>query len=228
MNEMQKFLGIFAILMMIGACGALFSDSAIDEEVAEEESVHEENEKEAEQVEKVVAKEESEDENEVDGENGSESNENGSDKVDKGEEDISDVEEEEEQEDGNSEEIEVEEESEEPEEEEIASSDMLPIYEDILVESFDGLAQVNYLEDSKMFTLLPLDPMFESELEAVVMGYGHDDFQYMVDSLQELSATGVGMIGEGYSIALVNPANIENYIVVVMDGIVIYNALDDL
>lgn len=227
---MKKFLGIFAILMMIGACGALFSDSEIDEEVAEEESVHEENEKEAEQVEKVVAKEESEDENEVDGENGSESNENGSDKVDKDEEDISDVEEEEEQEDGNSEEIEVEEVSEEPEEseEEVASSDMLPIYEDILIESFDGLAQVNYLEDSQMFTLLPLDPMFESELEAVVMGYGHDDFQYMVDSLQELSATGVGMIGEGYSIALVNPANVENYIVVVMDGIVIYNALDDL
>ena len=95
-------------------------------------------------------------------------------------------------------------------------------------ESIGGYVDIQFQKAEKNFKLIPTDTGLIDEISMLPLGVGHDDWAVLVDGLTEMSKSGKELVGEGYSISLINPLNHENVILWIMDGEVIYNVIDDL
>jgi len=98
----------------------------------------------------------------------------------------------------------------------------------ILEENFEGTADVEFVKEEETFYLTPTDPTFMSELMDTVNGQA-----YAVESWEALVENQIGFsesmkeLFQGYRIAIRNPANPELSLLVVSDGVVLYDFLKD-
>lgn len=97
-------------------------------------------------------------------------------------------------------------------------------------ENFSELTDVVYEEEDNAFLLYPKEDLSES-LMAMPLLYDDDDYRgswdFMVDNLANMSETIRKNHGSGVQIHLVNPANEDNYLLSILDGVVLYNVIDD-
>lgn len=102
------------------------------------------------------------------------------------------------------------------------------IYLQILRESVGSYVDIQFDKSNKIYTMTPTDQGLIDEISMLPMGVGHEDWGVLVDGMTSMSKSGKDLVGEGYTINLVNPLNHENVILWIIDGEVIYNVIDDL
>src|SRR5699024_9148056 len=102
------------------------------------------------------------------------------------------------------------------------------IYLQIMRESVGSYVDIQFDKTEKTYVMTPTDQGLIDEISMLPMGIGHEDWGVLVDGMASMSKSGKDLVGEGYSINLVNPLNHENVILWIMDGEVIYNVIDDL
>ena len=102
------------------------------------------------------------------------------------------------------------------------------IYLQIMRESVGSYVDIQFDKTEKTYVMTPTDQGLIDEISMLPMGIGHEDWGVLVDGMASMSKSGKDLVGEGYTINLVNPLNHENVILWIMDGEVIYNVIDDL
>lgn len=120
-------------------------------------------------------------------------------------------------------------EAKEKEEQEVAEQeDAEALYLQIMNENVGSYVDIQFDKTSKTYTMTPIDPGLIDEISMLPMGIGHEDWGVLVDGMTSMSKSGKDLVGEGYTMNLVNPLNHENVILWIVDGEVIYNVIDDL
>ena len=102
------------------------------------------------------------------------------------------------------------------------------IYLQIMRESVGSYVDIQFDKTEKTYVMTPTDQGLIDEISMLPMGIGHEEWGTLVDGMASMSKSGKDLVGEGYTINLVNPLNHENVILWIMDGEVIYNVIDDL
>lgn len=102
------------------------------------------------------------------------------------------------------------------------------IYLQIMRESVGSYVDIQFDKSNKIYTMTPTDQGLIDEISMLPLGIGHEDWGVLVDGMASMSKSGKDLVGEGYTINLVNPLNHENVILWIMDGEIIYNVIDDL
>ena len=102
------------------------------------------------------------------------------------------------------------------------------IYLQIMRDSVGSYVDIQFDKTEKTYVMIPTDQNLIDEISMLPMGIGHEDWGVLVDGMASMSKSGKDLVGEGYTINLVNPLNHENVILWIMDGEVIYNVIDDL
>ena len=102
------------------------------------------------------------------------------------------------------------------------------IYLQIMRESVGSYVDIQFDKTEKTYVMTPTDQGLIDEISMLPMGIGHEDWGILVDGMTSMSKSGKDLVGEGYTINLVNPLNHENVILWIIDGEVIYNVIDDL
>ena len=102
------------------------------------------------------------------------------------------------------------------------------IYLQIMRESVGTYVDIQFDKTEKTYVMTPIDQGLIDEISMLPMGIGHEEWGTLVDGMASMSKSGKDLVGEGYTINLVNPLNHENIILWIMDGEVIYNVIDDL
>ena len=123
----------------------------------------------------------------------------------------------------------AEQEAKEKAEEEAADKeDAETLYLQIMRESVGSYVDIQFDKTEKTYVMTPTDQGLIDEISMLPIGIGHEEWGSFVDGMASLSKSGKDLVGEGYTINLVNPLNHENVILWIMDGEVIYNVIDDL
>ena len=107
-------------------------------------------------------------------------------------------------------------------------ADAEEIYLQIMRESVGSYVDIQFDKTEKTYVMTPIDQNLIDEISMLPMGIGHEDWGVLVDGMASMSKSGKDLVGEGYSMNLVNPLNHENVILWIVDGEVIYNVIDDL
>ena len=102
------------------------------------------------------------------------------------------------------------------------------IYLQIMRESVGSYVDIQFDKTSKTYVMTPTDQGLIDEISMLPLGIGHEEWGTLVDGMASMSKSGKDLVGEGYTINLVNPLNHENVILWITDGVVIYNVIDDL
>ena len=102
------------------------------------------------------------------------------------------------------------------------------IYLQIMRESVGSYVDIQFDKTEKTYVMTPTDQGLIDEISMLPLGIGHEDWGILVDGMTSMSRSGKDLVGEGYTINLVNPLNHENVILWITDGVVIYNVIDDL
>ena len=114
------------------------------------------------------------------------------------------------------------------EQEAAEQEDAETIYLQIMRESVGSYVDIQFDKTEKTYVMTPTDQGLIDEISMLPMGIGHEDWGTLVDGMASMSKSGKDLVGEGYTINLVNPLNHENIILWIIDGEVIYNVIDDL
>ncbi len=90
--------------------------------------------------------------------------------------------------------------------------------------SMRDVGRVSLIDD--IFVFIPIEPGFIVAIKAAEDGHSASmsAWRGLVSTMQELSIT-IDDVLPGYYLALQNPTNVENTILVVQNGTVLYNAL---
>ena len=107
-------------------------------------------------------------------------------------------------------------------------ADAEEIYLQIMRESVGSYVDIQFDKTEKTYVMTPTDQNLIDEISMLPMGIGHEEWGTLVDGMASMSKSGKDLVGEGYSMNLVNPLNHENVILWITDGVVIYNVIDDL
>ena len=102
------------------------------------------------------------------------------------------------------------------------------LYLQIMRESVGSYVDIQFDKTEKTYVMTPTDQGLIDEISMLPMGIGHEDWGVLVDGMASMSKSGKDLVGEGYTMNLVNPLNHENIILWIVDGEVIYNVIDDL
>ena len=102
------------------------------------------------------------------------------------------------------------------------------IYLQIMRDSVGSYVDIQFDKTEKTYVMTPTDQGLIDEISMLPMGIGHEDWGTLVDGMASMSKSGEDLVGEGYTMNLVNPLNHENIILWIVDGEVIYNVIDDL
>ena len=102
------------------------------------------------------------------------------------------------------------------------------IYLQIMRESVGSYVDIQFDKTEKTYVMTPTDQGLIDEISMLPLGIGHEEWGVLVDGMSSMSKSGKDLVGEGYTINLVNPLNHENVILWIMDGEIIYNVIDDL
>ena len=114
------------------------------------------------------------------------------------------------------------------EQEDVDKENAETIYLQIMRESVGSYVDIQFDKTEKTYVMTPTDQGLIDEISMLPMGIGHEDWGVLVEGMASMSKSGKDLVGEGYSINLVNPLNHENVILWIVDGEVIYNVIDDL
>lgn len=89
-------------------------------------------------------------------------------------------------------------------------------------------SEIEYREESKLFIVHSNNQELAKEIAMIYEEVlPMDSWEVMVDSMANASKSFSDILGDGYSLAMSNPANHDNLLIIVMDGIVIYDAMED-
>ena len=102
------------------------------------------------------------------------------------------------------------------------------IYLQIMRDSVGSYVDIQFDKTEKTYVMTPTDQGLIDEISMLPLGIGHEEWGTLVDGMTSMSKSGKDLVGEGYTINLVNPLNHENVILWIIDGEVIYNVIDDL
>ena len=114
------------------------------------------------------------------------------------------------------------------EQEAAEQEDAETLYLKIMRESVGSYVDIQFDKTEKTYVMTPTDQGLIDEISMLPLGIGHEDWGVLVDGMSSMSKSGKDLVGEGYTINLVNPLNHENVILWIIDGEVIYNVIDDL
>src|SRR5699024_179553 len=105
-------------------------------------------------------------------------------------------------------------------------ADAETIYLQIMRDSVGSYVDIQFDKTEKTYVMTPTDQGLIDEISMLPLGIGHEEWGTLVDGMASMSKSGKDLVGEGYTINLVNPLNHENVILWIMDGEVIYNVID--
>ena len=225
MKKLKK-IGIgFGILLAVGVVGSLFSEEEQTKEVVAEQEVSEKEvseqeeteRKEFEEVMEEVQEQRDKKEEEREAEKEKELAEK-EEELKKKEEELAKIEEEKAKEEEKEEKENKEKELVEKEEQVLS----------ILEENFDQVGKVEFNKEHKNYTIIPTDPNLVSEINLIAAGVFPEDWDNMVESFVELSNSLTNQLGSEYSVSLTNPANHENILILVRNGVLLYDVQNDL
>lgn len=98
----------------------------------------------------------------------------------------------------------------------------------ILQDSYAGNSTVTFDKEMKSFNITPIDPAFKEAIVFMQQGLLLDDWESMQEGFISGSQSLQGLLGNGYIINLQNPANTENTLLMLMDGVVFYDFANEL
>ena len=112
---------------------------------------------------------------------------------------------------------------------EAVENDMILSFIDTFNTDVPGMVLKQDESDPKILYVHIVDEKLSTEVSlAIVNERYRESFNGLLDSLATLSGTVEETIGDGYTFMIINPANEENTIAIVISGLVVYNAFDDL
>lgn len=92
-----------------------------------------------------------------------------------------------------------------------------------LQESMYGQADIHFFKPEQTFIIVPTD---ESLIHAInmygIFGENEQEWNTVVESMVNLSNTYVDTLGTGYTIIIANPSNLDNVLLKVKDGEVLF------
>ena len=97
----------------------------------------------------------------------------------------------------------------------------------ILQKGCAKIGTVHYDESQEAYIITPTDSAFIEDLGYVLDSGDTTSWNELVDSLAELSGKVSETVGSGTSIAMANPVNASNVILIVTDGVVVYDAVSE-
>ena len=87
---------------------------------------------------------------------------------------------------------------------------------------------IRFTEYTKTFEFLSNDPQFTLDLYGLLDGtVDISEWDVMVESFRGMSESSMGILGAGYGMTLINPVNTDNYLLYIVDGIVVYDAFHE-
>ena len=104
-----------------------------------------------------------------------------------------------------------------------ASSALEQVHLEILQDSFKETAQVTFDEEKKAFKIQPIDDGMITAIAMVSNGGLQSEYTLMINNFVEMSKMLEQNLGSGYTLAMLNPANPDNVILMIMDGQIVYN-----
>jgi hypothetical protein len=98
----------------------------------------------------------------------------------------------------------------------------------LLQENVGDTTDIEFVKEDETFYLTPTDPAFILELADLMAGKTQtlEDWDYLVDSFKSMSERSQEMLPD-YWYSLRNPANPDNLLLIVSNGYVIYNFMDE-
>lgn len=97
----------------------------------------------------------------------------------------------------------------------------------ILQKGCSKIGTVHYDKSQKAYIITPTDPTFVQDLGYVLDSGDTQEWDALVDTITELSAKVSKTVGSGTSIAMANPSKTDNVILIISDGIVVYDAINE-
>ena len=97
----------------------------------------------------------------------------------------------------------------------------------ILQKGCAKIGTVHYDESQEAYIITPTDSAFIEDLGYVLESGDTTSWNELVDSFAELSGKISETVGSGTSIAMANPANTSNVILIITDGVVVYDAVSE-
>lgn len=215
MKKLKK-IGIgFGILLAVGAVGSLLPEEEITEEVVAEQEVSEKEETERKEFEEVMEEVQEQRDEKEEEQKAKKELEEKEEELKKKEEELAKIEEEK-----------AKEKEKENKEKELVEKEEQVL--SILEENFDQFGKVEFNKEHKNYTIIPTDPSLVSEINLIAAGVFPTDWDYMVESFVELSNSLTNQLGSEYSVSLTNPANHENILILVRNGVLLYDVQNDL
>lgn len=102
---------------------------------------------------------------------------------------------------------------------------------EIIKENFDATTEVEFDPQLKAYLLTPKDENFKIDILELVNNPDNSEllkeWNALGDSLKYASNELKGVVGQGYSIVIVNPDNVENQLLTASDGEIIYNFVNE-
>lgn len=97
----------------------------------------------------------------------------------------------------------------------------------ILQEGYSGIGTVHYDESQEAYIITPTDSAFVQDLEYTLNSGDTASWDELVDAFTILSGNITEAVGSGTSIAIANPVKTSNVILVITDGVVVYDAVNE-
>lgn len=97
----------------------------------------------------------------------------------------------------------------------------------ILQKGCSKIGTVHYDESQEAYIITPTDSAFIEDLGYVLDSGDTTSWNELVDSFAELSGKISETVGSGTSVAMANPANTSNVILIITDGVVVYDAVSE-
>lgn len=99
---------------------------------------------------------------------------------------------------------------------------------ELLQQNFEGVGTVEFNKEQKAFLITSTDPAFIEEVQMVADGRISQEVWYdLQDSMVYLSESISGLLGQGYTVAMVNPLNTDRLLLIIEDGVVTYDVMQD-
>ena len=99
----------------------------------------------------------------------------------------------------------------------------------IMQSDFEEIADVEYDAEQDAVVIIPTEQGFSDELLFMMTGLmDRASWDNMVENFQYLSETMTELVDADLKFAIANPENTDNMILVVQDGVVMYNVADEL
>lgn len=99
--------------------------------------------------------------------------------------------------------------------------EILKMYQDGLGDS----TEVEYLDESRTYQFTYTDYSLAVEVMTAISEGDTFKWNELVNSYKDISASMQGKLGDGYSIAITNPMNKDNVLLVLKDGDILYDVM---